>query len=125
MFAGRLILESLRLGTDLRTPGLRMDRVLRVSVDGATSAQPDEWSIVDFRGPDESADGFAEQLAEALEPTQHWYADFRIGADHVVIFPGKVIRYRTGDADAHAEAVEYGLTLGIPADQLDWGEPDD
>jgi hypothetical protein len=125
MFAGRLILESLRLGSDIRTPGLRMDRILRVPVDGTTSSQPDEWSIVDFRGPDESADRFARQLAEALEPTQHWYADFRIGNDHVVIFPGKVIRYRTGDPRGHARAVEYGLGLGIPAAQLDWGELDD
>ena len=125
MFAGRLILESLRLGTDLRTPGLRMDRILRVPVEGATSAQPDEWSIVDFRGPDESAERFAKQLADALEPSQHWYADLRVGADHLVIFPGKVIRYRTGDANGHARAVEYGLGLGIPATQLDWGEVDD
>lgn len=125
MFAGRLILESLRLGTDLQTPGLRMDRILRVPVEGATSAQPDEWSIVDFRGPEDSADRFATQLADALEPAQHWYADLRIGTDHVVIFPGKVIRYRTGDAEAHARAIAYGVGLGIPAAQLDWGELDE
>ena len=32
MFAGRLILESLKLGTDIQTPGLRIDRILRVPV---------------------------------------------------------------------------------------------
>ncbi len=125
MFAGRLILESLRLGTDIHTPGLHIDRILRVPVDGATAEQPDEWSIVDFRGPDESADGFATQLSEAMEPAHHWYADLRIGEEHVVIFPGHILRYRTGDPAGHEEVVAYGRTLGIPDQQLDWGEVDD
>jgi hypothetical protein len=125
MFAGRLILESLRVGADITTPGLRIDRILRVAVDGATPLQPDEWSIIDFRGPDETADRFANQLSAAMEPTNHWYADFRIGADHVVVFPGRIFRYRTGDPEGHEEVVAYGRTLGIPDAQLDWGEVDD
>ena len=125
MFAGRLILESLMLGTDIRTPGLRIDRIIRVPVTGATSNQPDEWSMIDFRGPDEAAERFTQQIAAVLDPEHHWYADFRIGADHVVIFPGKIFRYRTGDAAGHARAVQYGLELGIPETQLDWGEVDD
>lgn len=125
MFAGRLILESLRVGADITTPGLLIDRILRVAVDGTTSQQPDEWSIIDFRGPDETADRFAKQLSAALEPTHHWYADFRTGEDHVVVFPGRIFRYRTGDPDGHEEVVAYGRTLGIPDAQLDWGEVDD
>jgi len=125
MFAGRLILESLRLGTDIHTPGLRLDRIFRVPVTGATANQPDEWSMIDFRGPDESADKFAKQLAAALDPAHHWYADLRIGADHVVIFPGKILRYRTGDPVGHERAIAYGRSLGIPDAQLDWGEVDD
>ena len=125
MFAGRLILESLMLGTDIHTPGLRIDRIFRVPVTGATPNQPDEWSMIDFRGPDESADRFAKQISAALDPEHHWYADFRIGSDHVVIFPGRIFRYRTGDPGGHERAVQYGLELGIPAAQLDWGEVDD
>ncbi len=125
MFAGRLILESLRVGADITTPGLLIDRILRVAVDGTTSQQPDEWSIIDFRGPDETADRFAKQLSAAMEPTNHWYADFRIGEDHVVVFPSRIFRYRTGDPDGHEEVVAYGRTLGIPDAQLDWGEVDD
>lgn len=125
MFAGRLILESLHVGADITTPGLRIDRILRVAVDGATPQQPDEWSIIDFRGPDETADRFAKQLSTAMEPTHHWYADFRIGEDHVVVFPGRIFRYRTGDPEGHEEVVAYGRTLGIPDAQLDWGEVDD
>ncbi len=125
MFAGRLILESLRLGTDIHTPGLQIDRIFRVPVAGATPTQPDEWSMIDFRGPDEAADTFAQQLSVALDPANHWYADFRIGADHVVIFPGRILRYRTGDHVGHERAVAYGRSLGIPEAQLDWGEVDD
>lgn len=122
MFAGRLIMESLRVGTDLLTPGLQLDRIMRVEVDGATESQPDEWTLVDFRGPDEMAELFAHELSGSLETDQHWYADFRIAADHVVIFPGRIFRYRTGDTTGHDEAVAYGRSLGIPDAQLDWGE---
>jgi hypothetical protein len=125
MFAGRLILESLRPGTDIHTPGLRIDRIFRVPVEGTTANQPNVWSMIDVRGPADEADRFARQLSAGLEESNHWYADLRVGDDHVVIFPGRIFRYRTGDPTGHAQAVAYGLELGIPAPQLDWGEVDD
>jgi hypothetical protein len=83
---------------------------------------PDIWTLLDVDGPDDVAEDLASALAGALVVGQGWYADFRVGADHVVVFPERVFRYTMGDQAGHNEAVEYGKSVGVPAHQLDWGE---
>jgi hypothetical protein len=61
-------------------------------------------------------------LADALIDGQGWYADFGVGADHVVVFPGRVFRYTIGDQDGRDEAVKYGRAVNVPEHHLDWGE---
>lgn len=47
-----------------------------------------------------------------------WYADFRVGGDHVV-FPGRTFRYPVGDATGRRAAEQYGAAIGVPRHQLD------
>jgi hypothetical protein len=123
MLRGRLLTESLRVGADLRVPALRVVRVGRHDVSGSTtSAQPGIWTFLDFEGPDEVADELAAALAQSLAGDQGWYADFEVGADHVVVFPGRVFRYAKGDRAGRDAAVAYGRTAGVPEHQLDWGD---
>ncbi len=137
---GTLLGESLRIGHDLRMLELRMLRIGRHDVStstagtdgvtdtpdvgpgGATGSQPRVWTLVDFEAPEDCADELARALADALEPSNGWYADFTVGDDHVVVFAKKVFRYRKGDRTARDEAVTYGLAAGTPRHQLDWGE---
>ncbi|WP_410812364.1 hypothetical protein [Micromonospora sp. 067-2] len=123
MLRGRLLTESLRVGADVRLPSLRVVRLGRQDVSRSTSAdQPDVWTFLDFEAPDDLADDLAAALAESLAGDQGWYADFEVGDDHVVVFPGRVFRYTKGDRAGRDAAVEYGRTLGVPSHQLDWGE---
>lgn len=117
---GVLILQSLALGTRLDVPSLMVSRVSRVAVGGVTGTQPIEWTMIDFTVDDDAANALAQSLAAALEPDGHWYADFGNGAQHTVVFPGKVFRYAVGDATARAEVETYGASIGIPRAQLDW-----
>jgi hypothetical protein len=122
MLHGRILAESLRIGCDLRVRDLRLSRVDRQDVSpGAAAYQPDVWTLLDIEGPDDVADDLAAALADALVEGQGWYADFRVGADHVIVFPGRVFRYAIGDQAGRAEAAEYGRSSGVPAHQLDWG----
>jgi hypothetical protein len=129
MLTGRIILESLRVGSELRVPGLVTTWIGRQDVSSSTAPfQPDVWTLLDFEAPDESYDTLVDGLAGALVAGQGWYADFRVraneganvGDDHVVVYPGRVFRYRVGDAAGRAEAMEYGRKEGIPENQLDW-----
>jgi hypothetical protein len=137
MLRGRLLAESLRVGTDLRVMDLLVPRVGRhdgsqsTSPDdgppaadnqprGATDTQPKIWTFLDFEAPEERADELAQALADVLEPEGGWYADFIVGDDHVVVFAGHVFRYRIGDKQARDEAIAWGRAAGTPELQLDW-----
>lgn len=83
--------------------------------------QPIIGTFVDFEGPNDVADDLARALADALQPELGWWADFTIDdTERVVVFAGKVFRYRVGDQAASAEAKAWGLAHGTPESQLDW-----
>jgi hypothetical protein len=121
MLAGRIIAESLIVGAELDVPSLRLTRVTRTDVsDSSTPAQPDVFTLLDIEADDTHADLLAEALSAMLAEGPGWYADFRVGDDRVIVFPGSVYRYPVGDAKGREAAVEHGRALGIPENQLDW-----
>jgi hypothetical protein len=89
----RRLLESLRLGAELRVPGLRVTRL---------------------------ADEHATALAAVSRREDGWYADLTVADDHV--FAERIFCYRRGEPAARAEAIAYGHKVGTPGQQLDWGD---
>lgn len=122
MLTGTLIGESIRVGTELHVKGLRLARISRVDVPDEPPGMPTTWTLISFEAEDDRADELAQQLADVLVADGGWWADFGVADDHVVVFAGKVFRYRAGDKSARAEVHRYGLSVGCPADQLDWPE---
>lgn len=121
MLRGTLLAESLRVGAVLEVAGLRAARVGRRDVaESAAGGQPSVWTFLEFEADDDVADVLAASLARSLLVEGGWYADFAVGADHVVVFADKIFRYRRGDQARRAEAEEYGAAVGVPAHQLDW-----
>jgi hypothetical protein len=118
---GTLLAESLRIGAALDVAGRRVTRLCRREV-SATAAQPSVWTFLDFAAGDDVAGPLARSLADALLADGGWYADFTVGDDHVVVFAGRIFRYRRGDRTGRAAAVEYGRTVGVPDHQLDWAD---
>jgi hypothetical protein len=120
---GCVIGDSLRPDAELRPDGWRVTRIWRIDwADRAGPEQPSEWTVFDFEAEDDQAETLAEALARALKPKGGWYADFRVGDDHVVVFAGQTFRYRRGDASGRAQAIRYGLSVGVPRHQLDWAD---
>jgi len=121
MLRGRLLTESLRVGTELAVQDLVVRRVGRVDVSSSASAtQPKVWTFLDFEAPDDRADELAVALASALLPDDGWYANFEVGDEDVVVFANRVFRYVKGDQAARHEVLVYGRTAGTPEHQLDW-----
>jgi hypothetical protein len=58
--------------------------------ESVTAAQPPVWTFLEFEADDDTAGPLADALAEALLADGGWYADFRAGPDHVVVFAGQV-----------------------------------
>lgn len=121
MLRGRLLSESLRVGTELAVPDLAVQRLGREDVSSSASpTQPTVWTFIDFEAPDDRADELADALASVLLADGGWYANFEVGDEDVVVFAGKVFRYTKGDHAARQAALAYGRALGIPEHQLDW-----
>lgn len=121
MISGYLIGESLRPGAAFEPPGLRLRKVSRVDLSASSAdGQPQVWTFVEWETDGDDIAGLAEAFAGALAPELGWYVDFGAGDDHVVVFAGKVFRYRRGDEAGRAEAVAYGRSVGTPEHQLDW-----
>ena len=90
--------------------------------DGAGPDQPRVWTVIDFEADDSIADRLAQALAAALAPDGGWYCDFAVGDERVVVFADAVFRFPRGDAAGRARAVAHGLSVGVPAHQLDWAD---
>jgi len=123
MYDGALITQSLKPGTELVGVPLVVDRLVTFDKSDAAVNQPTRWTMIFFRVEDADTERLAAWFADSLigEPGV-WYADFRNDAEHFVIFPGRIFRYRRDDHDARAQAVDHGRRLGVPEAQLDWGD---
>ena len=122
MVRGVILAESLRTDAQLPLDGFSVSVVRRDVSAGAVGGQPTIWTFLEIEGPDENADALATALAGALAVEGGWYADYAVGGDHVVVFAGRVFRYRVGDVAGRAEAAEYARGVGVPEHQLDWPE---
>ncbi len=122
MLSGTLLAESIRVGAELSVDGLIVTKIFRRDFPDEPPGMPTTWTFLEFEAEDDRAGELAQKLADVLIADGGWYADFGVGDDHVVIFAGRVFRYRNGDEAGRAEATRYGLSVGCPADQLDWTE---
>ena len=122
MLTGVIIAESLRTDAPLDGKFIRITRVTRVAVDGTTDGQPPVWTLLEFEAEEERAEALAGQLAAVLDPAGAWYVDFQAADESFVVFAGKVLHYRQGDADGRRAAERYARSIGVPESQLDWRE---
>jgi hypothetical protein len=120
MLGGTFLAESIRVGAELSIDGLVVTKIFRRDFPNEPPGMPTTWTFIEFQAEDDRADELAQQFADVLIAEGGWYADFGVRDDHVVVFAGKVFRYRKGDKAGRDEAARYGLSVGCPADQLDW-----
>ncbi|WP_432881370.1 hypothetical protein ACQPYH_37235 [Kribbella sp. CA-245084] len=117
MYDGTLIVESLKVGTELEGVPFTVRKVGRYDVGNASTDQPKVWSVVEFEV--ERGEELAGLLSQVLD-SPGWYADLHDDRETFVVFPRRVFRYPRGDEAARAEAQEFGRGLAIPEPQLDW-----
>lgn len=66
------------------------------------------------------AEAIAEKLKKAMESDHQWYADYKNTTTHYIIFKDKVFRIDRTSFDQYKEASNHGISLGIPAHQVDF-----
>ncbi len=60
-----------------------------------------------------------EQLANNIESNK-WYMHFWKGKDVIAVFKDKQFRFNYDNKETWKPVVEYGLSIGIPFEQLDF-----
>lgn len=75
----------------------------------------DRWHLFTVMALEEDI----KKLASNLKPAK-WYAHFWNGDDVIAIFPNKTFNFKHSDKSTWKDAIEYGKSLGIPEEQLDF-----
>jgi hypothetical protein len=76
--------------------------------------EDEDWHIFSV----EIAPQQIEELSTAIK--QGWYMHFWSGDKMIVVFKEKTFEVNAHDASTWSEAIEYGKSIGIPAEQLDF-----
>ena len=118
MFTGLLLKESLKDKDVLDL--IQITKTETWNVDNATDFQPKIWTAIYFEGDESKIDFIASKLSQSLK--ERWYINISTENDAYVIFPNKIFKYTEGDKQKEREAIEYGKSLDIPNNQLDWGD---
>ncbi len=121
-YRGALLGESLELGAVIELP-LAVHRVTRAAAGDTDAGQPRDWTFIEFSVKAEEADALARALSKALRREGGWYCNFNSADEVVVVFHGRVFRYRSRDLGARTEVEQYARSVGVPESQLDWTDP--
>ena len=63
----------------------------------------------------------AEKISKSLDSQHNWYADFKTDDEHYVIYRDRVFHITDrADISQYEEATQYGISIGIPAYQVDF-----
>ena len=119
MFHGLLIKESFRDQSILNS--LKIIKEETWDIDDASPGQPKVWNVAWFEIADEVIDQTVEKLSQSLDDGK-WFLE--VSSDHLmyIIYKDKVFKYQKGYLAGRKLAEDYGRSLGIPEEQLDWKE---
>ena len=108
-YLGTIIEESLEDGrvlSDFRILGVRITN---------DDNPAERWHLYKVEATPEQL----QKLSSILKP-EKWYAHFWSGDKMIVVFRDKTFTQKIGDMSTWEPAIQYGLSIGIPKEQLDF-----
>lgn len=121
MYTGIIIEESL-----VDKGILKRFRILETKVEEVTERHRTpwlkKWTLDTVEVPDADAQADAMLLSKEITVAHGnaWYADYKNGKTHYVIFHGKVFRIDRSNPKEYTVVKRYGMLVGIPEYQLDF-----
>ena len=81
-----------------------------------------QWTLHTVEVTKGEAQAVALEISKSLDRAHggSWYADFKNGDFHFIIFPDRVFQIERSSKAQYDEARSYGLELGIPEHQVDF-----
>lgn len=108
-YKGSIVVES------LEDKGI-LDNLKVLNIDETDDEIPaDRWHIYAVEAtPDE-----INEISRAMYP-ERWYAHFWDNKNIVAVFRDKVFHMKRDDKNTWQEAINYGMSVGVPKEQLDF-----
>lgn len=120
-YKGTIIEESLESNEVLKKVTILSTEVEEVTESFKTPWLK-QWTLHKVEITEDMADEVAEDISKCID-TEHshsWYADYKNDKWHYIIFPFKIFKVDRSNESQYQEAREYGISLGIPAHQVDF-----
>lgn len=120
-YRGVIIEESLTNKAILQKVRIISTKVERVTEKHETPWLT-KWTLRTVEIPEDQAQEMAKAISQSLDYTNgtSWYADFKNDMNHYIIFQNKIFFIDRHSKAQYDEAKHYGLSLGIPAHQVDF-----
>jgi hypothetical protein len=118
-YKGVIIEESLENKYVLRDVKILSTKIEKVTEEHETPWLS-QWTKHEVEIAENKVGEFAEEISRALDPAHggSWYADFKNDMHHYIIYCNKVFHVNRKSKAEYDEAERYGLSLGIPQQQL-------
>ncbi len=80
----------------------------------------EKWTLDTIEIPENEIDDVAERISKSFDNDHisNWYADFKNGEHHYIVFPGKVFKLDRTKKSDYEEMAKYGVQIGVPAYQI-------
>ena len=105
---------------------LKMVKILKTRIEVVTPSMNTphlkQWTLHTVEVPEEKADEIAQEISRSLKLKEEWYADYRNDWYHFIIFREKIFKVNRKSRLEYEKAKEYGISLGIPAHQVNFTE---
>ncbi len=75
----------------------------------------ERWHIFKVHASKDDIDKLSKNIND-----KKWYIHFWKGKDVVLLFKDRIFEFTWDNEDAKREVIKYGLSLGIPEEQLDF-----
>ncbi len=119
MITGLIIKESLETSDVFEDNDIKILKTESWKLgERAADFQPKIWTAIFIEGKEEKIEAIVDKISKSISPK--WYANVSNDTMEYVIFHEKIFKHKKGDKNDAKEAISYGKSVGIPANQLDW-----
>lgn len=120
-FEGIIIEESLSDKTVLSGLKIKSTKVEPITPQHKTPWLK-QWTLHTVLIREDLVDYIAEELSKSFDYSHGsaWYADFKNDKFHYIIFQDKIFKIDRRKLEEYQKATEYGISLNIPAYQVDF-----
>jgi hypothetical protein len=119
-YKGIIIEESLK-GTSVLNDVKILSTKIEIVTEDHKTPWVKKWTLHDVVVPERKAADVAQKISKALDSEHDWYADYKTDSDHYIVYRNRIFHITDrSDKKQYDEATTCGVSIGIPAYQVDF-----